>query len=121
MATACPRPASVETASGPDRSGASRERRGATSPRAAARAERNSCAAAAGDTRGPTARRRRVRRSGRSPRPDDRTILLLDVGAVVLAVRPTAGERDPLETTVVEQRAIDEFRAVIGVHSAEAS
>src|SRR5206468_7828240 len=31
-------------------------------------------------------------------RPDDRTILLLDVGAVVLAVRPTAGERDPLET-----------------------
>src|SRR5262249_54054298 len=47
-------------------------------------------------------------------------ILLLDVGAVVLAVRPTAGERDPLEATVVEQRAIDEFRAVIGVHPAEA-
>ena len=50
-------------------------------------------------------------------RPDDGPILLLDVGAVVLAVRPTAGERDLLEATVVEQRPVDEFRAVVPAES----
>ncbi len=46
-------------------------------------------------------------------------VFLLDVGVVVLLVRPAAGELDGVDLAIVPQVMIDELAAIIGVHAAQ--
>ncbi|MGH7265730.1 MAG: hypothetical protein ACREMB_12895, partial [Candidatus Rokuibacteriota bacterium] len=49
--------------------------------------------------------------------PDDRPVLLLDVGAVVLLIGAAAGEGDPQPLAVLVEDAVDELRAVVAVEA----
>jgi len=42
-------------------------------------------------------------------------VLLLDMGVVILLVRPAPREADPLVLTVLEETVVDELAAVIGI------
>ena len=47
----------------------------------------------------------------------DRTVLLLDMGLVVLAIRPAAREHDPFGQTVIPHRLIHEHGVVVRIES----
>jgi hypothetical protein len=51
--------------------------------------------------------------------PDDRPVILFDVGVVVLVPPAPAGEGDVGVLAVPEQFVVDELVAIVGIHAPE--